>query len=85
MTQLKKRYLTALLSEIVGRAIIHRLYLNEIAEFLGIIPGRLYSDRRSRNFRELPSITEVKDPRRDPRAVMRNHDESDAILFPRNR
>ena len=50
----------------VVRAVTHRLHLNVVAELLGVIPGRLCSDR---GIRETPGVSlcdrdrpEVKDP-----------------------
>ena len=56
------------------------------AELLGIIPGRLCFDR---GMRETPGVSlcdrdrpEVKDPRRDPKAVVSSHGKPHAVPSP---
>ena len=73
----------------VVRAVTHRLHLNVVAELLGTIPGRLCFDR---GIREFPRVSlcdrdrpEVKDPGRDPRAVVGSHGELHAVPSPRVR
>ena len=73
----------------VVRAVTHRLHLNVVAELLGVIPGRLCSDR---GIRETPGVSlcdrdrpEVKDPGRDPKAVVSSHGEPRAVPAPRVR
>ena len=73
----------------VVRAVMHRLRLNVVAELLGVIPGRLCFDR---GIRETPGVSlcgrdkpEVKDPGRDPKAVVSSHGEPHAVPSPRVR
>ena len=54
-----------------------------VAELLGVIPGRLCFDR---GIRETPGVSlcdrdrpEVKDPERDPKAVVSSHGEPHAV------